>query len=244
MLFLLRLAGVAVFVSLGLGGMLSADHPAPSFENVRGPSFPCDQELTDIEQMLCSQPENLLLAPLDRLLSEVYVDLYTLQNKAPTASGAISRNERDQSARELEAEQFGWLESRNQMQNAPQLESYYKQRISDLALSYVEAEGTDTWWFKGEENLPVPYIRHFNIVIANGHFALTYESLGAGYNGCWLGYFGTVDELSEYVTLELTRTGIELGVSEVSLEHGGRFRPSDRCNGPSFGGSYGGNIWD
>lgn len=103
----------------------------------------------------------------------------------------------------------------------------------------METNEQDEWWVKTEGNLPVPYIRNFSIIIANGHFAAAYETLGGTYNSCRSSHYGNVEELAQHLRLELTGNGVELGGTKLSLQ---QYEPTHSCNGPSSLGSYGSFI--
>lgn len=254
-------------LSAGVGSLLAADPIRPSFENVSGPSFPCDGELTNVEQMLCFE-ENLLLGPLDRLLAAVYADLSVkIATEIPVIVDDIVLPYSYRSMRELQDNQIEWLAGRSQLGKVDQLENYYKQRISHLASSYAEINGSDgdgemqvmfqpitdaseceegwatddTLSSSGHCVLRVPNKRNFSVVIANGHFAAAFESLGSNYNQCRATHFGAIEKLSQFLTIVLTDKGIELGGKKLGLEN---YSPTDFCNGPNHLGTYGGKYSD
>lgn len=262
MLKYFRLFGLALLLSVGVGGVLNADPARPSYENVHGPSFPCRGDLTNVEKILCFE-ENLLVGPLDRLLAAVYADLSAkIATEIPVTVDDIILPYPYRSIRELQDSQIEWLAGRNQFGKVDQLESYYKQRISHLASSFAEINGIDgnfethykiqqitdasecegwvtddTLSSSGHCVLRVPNKRNFSVVIANGHFAAAFESLGSNYNQCRATHFGTIEELSQFLTIVLTGEGIELGGKKLGLEN---YSPTIFCNGPSHLGTYGG----
>ena len=253
---------LALPFSVGVGSLLVADTVRPSYENVPGPSFPCDGDLTNIEKIICSE-EHLLLGPLDRLLEAVYADLsIKMAIEIPVTVDDIVLPYSYRSMRELQDNQIEWLSGRSQFGKVDQLENYYKQRISHLASSYAEINGSDgnfqthymiqpitdasecegwvtadTLSSSGHCVLRVPNERNFSVVIANGHFAAAFESLGSNYNQCRATHFGTIEELSQFLTIVLTDKGIELGGKKLGLEN---YSPTVFCNGPSHLGVYGG----
>lgn len=260
-----KLIALASLLSAGVGSLLAADTIRPSYENVRGPSFPCDGKLTNIEQMLCFE-ENLLLGPLDRLLAAVYADLSTkIAAELPVIVDDIVLAYPYRSIRALQDNQTEWLNGRKQFKSSEHLENYYKKRISHLASSYAELAGNDgsvektryviedlsnaseceSWTSEktlGSSRhciLNVPNVRSFTIVIANGRFAAAYESLGSNYNQCRATHFGAMEELSQFLNIVLTDNGIELGGNKPGLEN---YYPTAFCNGPNHLGTYGGSI--
>ena len=138
----IKTAALLLLLSVGVGNLLSADPIRPSYENVSGPSFPCDGELTNVEQMLCFE-ENLLLGSLDRLLASVYADLSTkIETELPLIVDDIVLGYSYRSIRALQDNQVEWIDGRKQFKSSEHLENYYKKRISHLASSYAELNGS------------------------------------------------------------------------------------------------------
>jgi uncharacterized protein len=262
MLHFLRLVSSVSLMLLGMGSLLAADPIRPSYESVRGPSFSCDGDLTNVEEMLCFE-ENLLLGPLDRLLAAVYADLSVkVATELPVIVDDIVLDYPYRSMREFQDEQIEWLAGRRQFVRSDQLENYYKKRIRHLASSYAEINGNDggskthymiqpitdssecegwapddTLSSSGHCVLREVYVRYFSIVIANGHFAAFYESHGRYYNSCRAAHFGAIEELSRFLTIRLTYKGIELGSKKLGSEE---YSPTEFCSGPTHLVSYGG----